>query len=319
MFSDALKGEALAFAALLLFSINIILVKIGSGRISLHAGYLISVVVNVAFGALLFGVELLLRFIPLHWDWVGFLFFFGAGVFTTYLGRWFNFEAISRLGAARASTFQVSGPLFTVVIAWLWLGERLPLSSIVAMIVATMGLLLVSIVPGALGRVGARFTSGSNESGGAIRGGTRMLLRSSAMLGFGSAAAYAVGNVLRGAGIRQWDEPVLGTLLGAVAGIVLQLIFGVEKAATARGLARLDRRGVVLFAIGGVITICAQMSVVAAMRYIPVAIVALITLCTPIIVFPLSYFVLRNQERVTARTVLGATMTLGAVAFLIMR
>lgn len=317
MFSDALKGEALAFAALLLFSTNIILVKVASERLSLNAGYLISVAVNVAFGALVFGVEMLLRETPLGWSWRGFFLFAAAGVFGTYLGRWFNFEAITRLGAAKASTFQVSSPLFTVIIAWLWLGERLPLTSIAAMFVAMAGLLLVSVSPGVIGRLGTRRASSTDPAGSANRWG--LLLRSGIVLGFGSSAAYAMSNVLRGAGIRQWDEPVLGTLVGALAGIGLQLIFGTDTAATTRGLRTLDRTGVVLFAVGGVLTICAQMGVVAAMRYVPVAIVALITLCTPIIVFPLSYFVLRNQERISLRTVAGGALTLGGIGFLILR
>lgn len=50
-----------------------------------------------------------------------------AGLFSTYFGRWFMLESIARLGAARTSVFQVTSPLFTVIIAWAFLGERLGL------------------------------------------------------------------------------------------------------------------------------------------------------------------------------------------------
>jgi drug/metabolite transporter (DMT)-like permease len=317
MISDVVKGEVLAIGALFFYATNIVLVKVASARLSLNAGYLISVAVNVGFAALLFAAELLLRTLPLDWDWRGFLLFAGAGVFSTYLGRWFNFEAIMRLGPARASTFQVSSPLFAVLMAWLWLGERLPPSTIVAMLVTIAGLLLVSLPRGALSRFGVGRRAAGEASGSRNRWTT--ILHSGALLGLASSAAYAVGYVLRGAGIRQWDEAVLGTLLGAMAGMALQLLFGKDTLSTLRGLRTLDRRGVVLFAIGGVLTICAQTSVVVALRYVPVAVVALITLCTPLVVFPLSYFMLRNQEQITIRTLVGGALTLAGIAVLVLR
>jgi drug/metabolite transporter (DMT)-like permease len=80
-----------------------------------------------------------------------------------------------------------------------------------------------------------------------------------------------------------------------------------------------DRRGVLMFAISGMLTISAQMCVIAAMRYAPVAVVALITLCTPLIVFPLSYFLLKNQERIGAITLAGGALVLAGIAVLILQ
>ena len=74
-----------------------------------------------------------------------------------------------------------------------------------------------------------------------------------------------------------------------------------------------------LFAISGVLTISAQMCVIAAMRHAPVAVVALITLCTPLLVFPLSYFVLKNQERIGVTTLAGGALALASIALLILQ
>jgi drug/metabolite transporter (DMT)-like permease len=73
---------------------------------------------NIVFSALLFVIELALRSRALQWDWFGVLLYAIAGAFSTYLGRWFFFESIARLGPAKASIFQVSSPLFTVIVAW---------------------------------------------------------------------------------------------------------------------------------------------------------------------------------------------------------
>jgi drug/metabolite transporter (DMT)-like permease len=61
------------------------------------------------------------------------------------------------------------------------------------------------------------------------------------------------------------------------------------------------------------------MCVIAAMRHAPVAVVALITLCTPLLVFPLSYMLLENQERIGVTTVAGGALTLVGVAALVLR
>jgi drug/metabolite transporter (DMT)-like permease len=82
-------------------------------------------------------------------------------------------------------------------------------------------------------------------------------------------------------------------------------------------LRRAARPGVIMFAVSGSLTITAQMCTIMAMRHVPVALVALITLCTPVLVFPASYFLLRNQERMTARTLAGALLALIGVGLLL--
>jgi drug/metabolite transporter (DMT)-like permease len=313
--SAALRGELLALVALLLFSSNIILTKVASARLSLDAGYLVSVFANIAFAALLFAVQRALRLAPLQWDWIGFAAFAAAGACSTYFGRWFFFEAIARLGPARASVFQVSSPLFTLVIAWIALGERIPSHAVAAIAVAVAGLLLVSVSPASLRRR-ARAAMPST-AGAARRGGFAAWLRSGMVLGVGSSAAYAAGNVFRATAGRRWDEPVLGALIGAVAALALHGMLTRNNVAMLRRLAGADRIGLAIFALGGAMTISAQMAVIEAMNAVPVAIVALITLCTPLLVFPLSYFLLRNDEGINARTLAGGVLVLGGIAALI--
>ena len=50
------------------------------------------------------------------------------------------------------------------------------------------------------------------------------------------------------------------------------------------------------------------------MRYIPVSVAALISMCTPLVVMPVSYFLLRNQERLNRVMVLGILITLSGAA-----
>ena len=306
-------GELLAVAALSMFASNIVVSKIGAGRIALNAGYLIAVSVNVLASALLLAIDLAVRHRVPTWDATGVLLFMGAGLFATYLGRWFILESIARLGPAKASAFQVSSPLFTAAIAWVALGERIGAVAVLGIVTAIAGLLLVSL-PG-----GAR-TRNAAPAPAAARPHTswRRWLGSGLVLGVGSSAAYAVGNVFRGAAIRQWNELALGVLIGALTGLALQLALGKGQREVVRSLSTADRRGVQLFVASGVLTIGGQLLTVAAMAFTPVAVVSLITLCTPLVVFPASYFLLGNEEGIGWRTVAGGVLTLVGIAAVVL-
>ena len=306
-------GELLALAGLSMFASNIMVSKLGAGRIALDTGYLVAVSVNVLVAAALLGLDMAIRHRVPTWNWTGVVLFMFAGVFSTYLGRWFILESITRLGPAKASAFQVSSPLFTAIIAWFTLGERLGFIAFAGIVTAIAGLLLVSL-PG-----GAKPATPRAATPEPAAASWRRWLRSGLLLGIGSSAAYAIGNVFRGAGIRQWNELVLGVLVGALTGLALQLLMGKGQLTAVRTLRTADRRGVLLFASSGVLTITGQLLTVAAMAFAPVALVSLITLCTPLIVFPASYFLLHNEEGIGWRTVAGGVLTLAGIATVVLR
>jgi drug/metabolite transporter (DMT)-like permease len=303
-----MTGVLLALLALAMFSANVMLTRVATSRLATNVGFPITMLANIAFAALLFAIELVIRRQPLTFSGAGILFFALAGLFTTYLGRFFVLEVIARLGSAKASAFQVSSPLFTFVIALIFLGERLSAQALVGMIVTIFGLLLVAL-------------SGAPTATWDVAKATRQRwkdwLRSGFAIGAASSAAYGVGNVMRGAAVREWDEPILGALLGALVGLVLHFLFSSGHVEVFRALRTAHRGGLLLYATSGVLTITAQIVVIAAMKYAPVSVVALVTLCTPLLVFPASYFLLKNED-ILPRTVIGALLTLGGIAMIIL-
>jgi drug/metabolite transporter (DMT)-like permease len=305
-----MTGELLAFAAMLMFASNILVTKFAVGRLDVRLGFVISVVVNLLFATLVFGIELAMRAEPVRFDAMGVLLFALAGACATYLGRFFFFGAIQRLGPARASLFHVSSPAFTAAIAWTFLGETLRLPAVAAIAMTIVGLLLITLPRGL-------FAEDRRRTPGAER--LRGLLASGFAVGAGATLAYSVGNVLRGLAVREWNEPVAGALLGAVAALLLQFVIRRDNATLLRRVRDADAMGLRLYAVGGVLTISAQMCMIASMRYIPVAITTVITLCTPLVVMPFSYLVLKNQERIGARTLLGAGLALAGMAIVVLR
>lgn len=309
--SDATTlGSLLAFVALALFATNIIVTRIAMRHLAIDAGFLIAVAVNVIFAALVTGVELARRGEPLRIEAYAFAMFALAGVFTTYFGRWFFFEAVARLGAARASTFQVSSPLFTALVAWAFLGERLSATTAAAMVVVVYGLFIVGAP---VGRAAPAVATRAPHRRVAA------LASAGLLIGLGSSLAYAIGNVLRGAAIHRSPEPALGALLGAITGFALHAAFNRSRRELPALLRAADRRGVALYAASGALTITAQMLTIASMSYIPISIAALITLCTPIFVIPASHVLFGREERITVPVVLGTALTLAGIAVIVLR
>ena len=311
-----MTGEFLALAAMAMFATNILVTKAASNRLDIGTGFVISVAVNLLFAVLVLAVALALRTDPFRWDLTGVLLFMLAGACATYLGRWFFFGAIARLGPAKASLFHVSSPAFTVIVAWLFLGEALPGSTLLAIVATIVGLFLVSTPPGVLRARPA--TVEADTSVASVGARWKTWLASGFAVGIGATLAYSVGNVLRGASLRQWNEPVAGAMLGAVAALALHLVIGSGHRSFLRELFAADRAGLRLYALGGVLTISAQMCMIASMRHIPVAVATVITLCTPLIVIPASYWLMKNQERIGPATLIGAAVTMGGVAAIVL-
>ncbi|MEO7242491.1 MAG: DMT family transporter [Variovorax sp.] len=354
---DRYLGYLLAASALALFAWSTLVTKAASSRINLPLGFLVATTTNVVMCAVLLAVQWIIAGVPQSWNMHALLLFAISGVFSTYLGRWFFYESVVRFGPSRASVFQVSSPLFTALMAWWLLGETLTATIVAGMLVTVAGLMLVSYKPGFFSRSRAPVhVATSNEAVVAVDGdgagvdaglhvmvcnaGTPVashpvshpaahptretgvwagLLQSVLVLGMGSSLAYAVGNLLRGSAIRVWDEPILGALASAVLGLTMHWAFTKGKAEIASSLRTADRRGVWMYVGVGAATILAQIFSIASMRYIPLSIATLITLCSPVLVFPLSFLIYKNSDRVTGLTVLGCLLALIGIVTIAIR
>jgi drug/metabolite transporter (DMT)-like permease len=318
---SALQGELLAGAALCMFSANILVLKSASSRLSTDIGFAVAVFVNVLFASVLFGIELATRSTTLAWNGGSFLLFVFAGVFSTYLGRWFFFEAIVRFGPAKSSIFQISSPAFAALIAWALLGETFSTKAMLGMAVTVAGLILSGYVPakllpapaaadGTLATSAARPLEVAAESAG---------LRAIVCFGLGGALAYAIGSVLRAQAVRGWNEPIFGALVGASAGLLLHAALNRGNAGLVARLQGADRRGLLTYAVSGVLTICAQICAIASFRHIPISLSSLIVLCTPVLVVPASYLLFKNRDGITWRTWLGGLLTMLGIAAIVLR
>lgn len=309
--NQAWLGYLLSGCALLCFTTGILTTKKASSLMPLSLGFLVATTTNVAFSALIFGLQWVWRSEPVGWDRTALTYFLAAGVLATYLGRWFFYESVVVFGPAKASVFQVSSPLFTALLAWIFLAESLEFSVFMAMLIAIAGLLLISAKPSG--------AAPGQRVEGEPRGLLAKWMRSLLFLGLGSSLAYGLGNVLRGAAIRDWNEPILGGLLGSLSGLLMYFLFTPEKLELFTRLKNAPRQGLWLYALIGVATVSGQILTIGAMRFIPVSVATLMTLCTPLIVIPLSRYLYGTSEKLTLNLLLGAALALAGVTWVVMR
>ena len=309
---QAVWGYLLCAIALVCFSTAVLATKAASNRVNLELGFFVALMVNVGFASCALFIHLLVRGTGLQFNAVAFLLFAASGVFATFLGRWFFYESVVRFGPAKASIFQISSPLFVALIAWLLLGERLSSWVALGMVMAISGLALIACKPG--------FFSPSKADQPQLQiSFLARILQSVFLLGMFSSCAYAVGNVLRGAAVRTWPEPIAGALIGALTGLAMHCYFIADKASLASRLRAADRSGLWLYALVGTANISGQIATIASMRYIPLSVAALVGLCTPLLVFPMSYWLFKNQERLSWPVVTGSALTLLGMGVVVLR
>jgi len=308
-------GELLAVLALLLFSANVFAVRMASTRLAQDVGFMIALGANVVFGVVLIGVDLILREDGFRFDPWGVIMFALGGVCASYLGRRGFFASVQTLGPSRASAIQITNPVFAAVFAWALLGERLGGLEIVLMVVTLTGLLVSSLRPGDDVSVSSLLPMRSERIGALWAAVPVRLLLPAVM----SAVAYGAGNVLRAAALDTWPEPVFGGFVGALAGMVAYTAFHVFPRRVTSTIRELTVPGVALWTLTGILTISAQVSVIAATAYIPVAVVLVISSALPIVVIPVSLLVLREAEGITSMTVLGSLLVLIGVSGILLR
>lgn len=319
-------GEALALLALLLFSANALLVSVVSPRLGQEIGFLLALGTNVAFSGLLVVLQQLVFADGFDLQWDAFAMFAVGGLFTTYLGRRLFFLSVHAIGPSRATSLQITNPVFAGVISWIFLGETLGLHAVGFILAVIVGLYLTTRIrteqrapvtvaagegggpPLAVGEVDER---PRGKKFGALP--TREIA-----IALTGAFAYAVGNVIRSSGVREWNEPIFGGFVGAVAGTLAYLLLHTKVRSLAVRVREADRVGVYLWGLSGVLTISAQVSLIASTRHIPIAVAVVVAAALPVIVIPASVVFLHNREAVTGRTVVGGLLILGGVAGLLL-
>lgn len=294
-------GVTFALLAMFAFATNIIITRYAVARLPVEVGFFIVLATNVLFPGAIFAAELSLRAEPWSWHWKGAGLFAIGGVIGTFLGRRFLFDTVKLLGPSRASVFHSTAPAFALVAAWLLAGEILGATELALMAVVWLGLWLTQPRAGSLHSV------------------TPAVLKKGLAAGLLTVAGFGFGNVLRGLAMREWHEAALGTVIASLAAVVCQIVVTRNWPNIVAQLRGAERRAILLYTGCGVFTSLGSIFISIAMTKIEIALAVLVVHTTPLVIFPVSVFLMKNREELNARTVLGASLVLAGIAFLALR
>lgn len=204
------------------------------------------------------------------------------------------FASMDHLGVTRALILSLANPLFTTIVGIGLLGERLTLPRIIGILLVVGGLALI--------------ISGKGESDGRGRGDTRRGLK----LVFLAAGAWALAAIIMQPPLQTISATAAAAVRIPMAGLVIWLTPWTrgtmrELAKTSQaerwrliGICILSAAGSLLFTTG--------------IKYGGVAVGNVLASTSPLFTLPFEVLVFR--QRPSARTVLGAVVTVGGVGLL---
>lgn len=279
---------ALAVLSALCFGIALIAARIGLRTLDARSGAALSIPTATILFVLAAPFALDARDFSLDAAIV----FAVVGLFFPALVTILTFRSNEQLGPTVTSAVSGTAPLFALLAASLLLEEKIPAQAAVAAAGVAAGIGLLSWHPGALRR---RFTG-------------RALLWPVA-----GAVVRGVAQVGAKAGLLLWPNPFAACLIGYA--VSSATVVGAERLRSGQRR-RPTPRSVFWFGLTGALNGSAMLLMYAALSAAPVSTVAPIVAAYPLVTALASAIVLRD-EALTMRIGIGASLTVGAIVYLV--
>ena len=279
---------ALAILSSLCFGVALITGRLGLRSINARAGAAIS----IPTATLIFALAA-----PFLFDGSGFniraaAWFAVVGVFFPAVVTLLTFRSNEMLGPTVTSAVSGTAPLFALVAAGLILGETIPARAAIASAGVVLGVALISCGRGDVRSRVAGWALLWPISGAVVRG-------------LAQAGAKA--------GLLLWPNPFAAGLIGYA--VSSATVLGVNQIGHAER-PRLTRKGIVWFALTGVLNGGAVLLMYVALNSAPVSLVAPIVATYPLVTALVSPVTLRD-ETLSPRVVAGAVVTVFAIIYLV--
>ncbi|MBK9797156.1 MAG: DMT family transporter [Holophagaceae bacterium] len=212
------------------------------------------------------------------------------------LGDAVLFEAFVLIGARLAMLLMTLSPIFSALLAWLFLGQNLSLPKLLAMAVTLGGIAWVV------------WGGGEHEEHPHLWRGI--------LLGIGGALGQSIGLVCSKFGLAGDFPPISANLIRVTAGVVaLLLYFGFRGQIRSTLGALRDGRATAFIGLGAATgpVLGVVLSLIAIAKA-PMGVAATLMSLSPVILLPVSHFVFK--EKVGGHAILGTLLALGGAAAL---
>lgn len=272
-------------------------VRKGGDSIDPGAGYVLTLVLNVVCN-FLFVAILPHGGGPTLWAIV---FFVLAGMSTSLLGRFLFFQGVFTVGPSRTSAWKNAAPVYTLILGATFLHEGITWISASGVLVTLVGMF-------ALAR-----EQGKKEINFTGAGGNSKLARFGLLFACSSGVAFAIGFLLRKAGLLQWPDATWGSAIGATSALISWLPFALAKGEVKRLFAARGH-GLQFWIMAGLFSSLAQLASFISLRLLTTAIAQVIASLEPVFTMLLSLWMLGQREGINRRLLVAVSVVCVGVA-----
>jgi uncharacterized membrane protein len=224
------------------------------------------------------------------------LYFLFSGIFSPALVRWLYFVSLDRLGPSVSSSVLATGPAFATIFAVSFLNERLTLLMSLGIFCIILGIVIFE-----------RDTM-ENEK-------VPLRKREDLIFPLSAAVLYAFAIGLRKMGLNILNSPIFGVTVGFTTSLIAySTIFVFSK--RSRQYLSFKRNDLFMFGAAGISLAAAWLFLFYALSFGDVITVAPLASLHPLVVVGLSYFFLKEIERITPKIVLGVLIVVVGVALI---
>ena len=295
-------GVIFAVLTALCWALYNLFIRKGGDSVDPGAGYLLTLLLNVFFNLVFAGLSTHSAAAPGLW---GILFFVLAGMTTSLLGRSLYFQGVFTVGPSRTSAWKNAAPVYTLILAALFLHERITALAVGGVAVTLLGMFGLAREQG---KSEAHLVTGLDASS--------RLARFGLLFAFGSGVAFAVGFLLRKAGLNQWPDATWASAIGAASALVSWLPFAVAKGEVRRLLSARGP-GLRFWILAGLFSSIAQLASFLALRLLPTTIAQVISGLEPVFTIALSLLILGARERINRRLLTAVSVVCVGVALVL--
>lgn len=282
-------AEYYALQTALCFSITHILVRRGL----VHSNALTGSLISLGTSAAIFWL-LLIVFIPLaELRNVGIGYFIAGGVFAPAIGQTLGYIGMERLGVARSSPIVNTSPIFSSILAVIFLGEVWVFQNVIGTCLVIAGVIVLS----------SRKPADGNWR---IKDVAYPVL---------AALAFGISSNLRKAGLTAVPRPLLGAAV--TLGTAFLVLLVIVQLRGGRRALEWNALGGKWMVAGALVNTCALLSFFAALNIGQVVRIEPLVACNPLLSIVWTGIFLRGIERLTGRVVGGALVTVAGTVLVV--
>ncbi len=233
---------------------------------------------------------------PEKWFWLGL-----SGIVGFAIGDAMLFEAFVLVGARVSMLLMSLVPILSALFAWLFLGEYLNITEILAICITVGGIIWVVI---------------DKNRNSTWESGNRFIL--GIALGIGGALGQTFGLILSKKGLEGNFAALSGNLIRVLCALIIIWIITLLRGKVKQAFASLKNRKAAFALLGGSFFgpfLGVWLSLIA-VKYARIGIASTLMSTTPIMLIPISYWIFK--EKISSHAIYGTIIAIAGVAILLL-